>query len=467
MGRHPAAGPIHPRGAPLDDGERHERLDGGAHGRGSGHAHQQHRSEDDDRLRQEPDNSRSPPSRARSSRSATGTCSSGSRSCLPTARPSSPSRRRKVSCTRLPNSIRSATTGPRTKCRLNSRLASERDRACLKSEATTRAAWLRETGGNVEMKPLALAILVGSAFALSEPGFRLQDLRLQREATTLFPSSIRRRWRSSRPSMSASARAASPSRRTASSLLCASDDNTIEMIDTATPSNRRHAPLRPRPGTFRAPPDGNPLYVANEDDNLVTVVDIRSRRPSTRSRSASSRRAWGSARRQGAGEHFGNHQHGAFHRHRPRTRSSTTCWSIRGRASPSSSRRAEVWVIRRDRWHGHVIDTATREVKKKIAFEIPGLRPRRSSPSACALPRTARRPSSRSARPTASPWSTPRPTRSRNTCWSASASGTWPSRPTRRRSFDQRGLQRRVGHRCGEPGGHESIQVGRLPGAPS
>ena len=40
--------------------------------------------------------------------------------------------------------------------------------------------------------------------------------------------------------------------------------------------------------------------------------------------------------RQDRGQHVRDHEHGAFHRHRDASRSSRTCWSTAGRASPSS-----------------------------------------------------------------------------------------------------------------------------------
>ena len=60
--------------------------------------------------------------------------------------------------------------------------------------------------------------------------------------------------------------------------LCASDDDTIEMIDTATHEDRRHRchPVR-TPSSSCSRPTARRLYVANEDDNLVTVIDIESK----------------------------------------------------------------------------------------------------------------------------------------------------------------------------------------------
>ena len=69
---------------------------------------------------------------------------------------------------------------------------------------------------------------------------------------------------------------------------------------------------------------------------------------------------------------------------------------------------SEVWVSAEIGGTVSVIDPVKREVKKKITFEIAGLAARkRSSRSASISRATARPPLSRSARPTASRWSTP------------------------------------------------------------
>ena len=62
-------------------------------------------------------------------------------------------------------------------------------------------------------------------------------------------------------------------------LVCASDDDTIQIIDAADAAHHRQSAVRaripkPSPCTSR----GNPLYVSNEDDNMVTVIDVPSRK---------------------------------------------------------------------------------------------------------------------------------------------------------------------------------------------
>ena len=160
--------------------------------------------------------------------------------------------------------------------------------------------------------------------------------------TTPSRCSIPRRSQVTRPSRSAAGRAAitiSPDGKWL--YVCASDDNRVEVIDTATRKVVRSLKSGPDPELFVLAPTGNPLYIANEDDNQVTVVDVEknivARRGAGRGRAGGHGPQPG---RKGAGQHVGNHQHGPFHRHDEPTRSPTTSSSTRGRASPSSRRTA-------------------------------------------------------------------------------------------------------------------------------
>src|SRR4029077_8591045 len=59
---------------------------------------------------------------------------------------------------------------------------------------------------------------------------------------------------------------------------CASDDDTIQVLDAATLRIIGDLPSGPDPETFALHVSGNPLYVSNEDDNMVTVIDLPSRK---------------------------------------------------------------------------------------------------------------------------------------------------------------------------------------------
>ena len=51
----------------------------------------------------------------------------------------------------------------------------------------------------------------------------------------------------------------------------------MRVYDTATYEELPSLPSGPDPELFVLHPSGNPLYIANEDDNLVTVVDVETR----------------------------------------------------------------------------------------------------------------------------------------------------------------------------------------------
>jgi PQQ-dependent catabolism-associated beta-propeller protein len=56
--------------------------------------------------------------------------------------------------------------------------------------------------------------------------------------------------------------------------ILASDDNTVQVMDTETRRSSIICPPGPIPELGTCTPSGNPLYVANEDDNLVTAIDV-------------------------------------------------------------------------------------------------------------------------------------------------------------------------------------------------
>ena len=289
-------------------------------------------------------------------------------------------------------------------------------------------------GGNGMRKRLTVLPLLRDCARASGAGLRLQDLRLQRGRQHHHGDRFRERWRSSRRvpvgqrprgitiTHRRQVRAALRHRRRHGA-----DHRRGDLRD------RRHAALRTRSGALRAAPVGQaPLHRQ------------RGRQPRHRGRRRealaghrdSGRRRAGRhghlAGRQGHGEHVGNDEHGAFHRHRDQPdhpqragRYASALRRVQERTArrcgcrPRSAARSASSTPRRTR-------SSTRSPSRS-----PGCGPRRSSRSACASPRTARPPSWRSGRPTASRWSTPRPTRWRTTCSSASASGSSASRRTR------------------------------------
>ena len=112
-------------------------------------------------------------------------------------------------------------------------------------------------------------------------------------------------------------------------LVCASDDDTIQIIDTKTLQIVGDLPSGPDPETFA-------LHASaiRSTSPTRTTTWSRHRRADAqgdrrRSRPASSRRAWRSAPTASTHrEHLRNHQHGAFHRLRDHARWWPTCWSM-------------------------------------------------------------------------------------------------------------------------------------------
>ena len=57
--------------------------------------------------------------------------------------------------------------------------------------------------------------------------------------------------------------------------VCASDDDAVQVFEIGHhEAGGRPCPLGPIRSSSSCTPSGNPLYIANEDDNLVTVVDV-------------------------------------------------------------------------------------------------------------------------------------------------------------------------------------------------
>ena len=126
-------------------------------------------------------------------------------------------------------------------------------------------------------------------------------------------------------------------------------------------------PSGPDPELFTQDAAGKILYVANENDNTVTIIDRRKARPHRRDPG-----------RRRAGGHGASARTARSWSTRPRpptwrisstprrARSSPTCWSMRGRALPSSSATAPKCGYRpRSAAPCRVIDPVKREVTRQ------------------------------------------------------------------------------------------------------
>ena len=215
-------------------------------------------------------------------------------------------------------------------------------------------------------------------------------------------------------------------------LVAVGDDDTVEVYDTDTHERLHTLPSGPDPELFVLHPSGNPLYIANEDDNLVTVVDLETRQPITEIPVGVEPEGMGVSP---DGSVIVNTSETTNMAHFIDAESHEIVANVlvdqRPRFAEFKSDGSEVWVSSEIGGTVSVIDPEATRSSTRSSSRFPASGPSRSSPWACASPRTARRPSSRSGPPTAWRWWTPRPTRWRSICLWASASGSSASRPTR------------------------------------
>jgi PQQ-dependent catabolism-associated beta-propeller protein len=157
--------------------------------------------------------------------------------------------------------------------------------------------------------------------------------------------------------------------------LCASDDDTIQILDTATREIVGTLPSGPDPELFVLSPDGRTLYVANEDDNLVTVIDLERRAVVTEIPVGVEPEGMGVSP---DGKVLVNTSETTNMAHFIDTATHQITDSVpvdaRPRFAEFTSDGSEVWVSSEIGGTVSVIDAATRKLKRKIGFEVPGLR---------------------------------------------------------------------------------------------
>ena len=158
-------------------------------------------------------------------------------------------------------------------------------------------------------------------------------------------------------------------------IVCASDDNTLQVFDAKTYRIREGSAVGPRSGA------AHPAHVRQPALRLERGRQPRHRRRHPqrqrhhrRPGRRRARRHGHQPRRQGAGQHVGNDEHGPLHRHDDVSRTSTTCWSTTARAwrefTPDGK---QVWVSAEIGGTVTVIDAATRKILGKVTFEIQGI----------------------------------------------------------------------------------------------
>jgi PQQ-dependent catabolism-associated beta-propeller protein len=158
-------------------------------------------------------------------------------------------------------------------------------------------------------------------------------------------------------------------------LVCASDDDTVQVFDASTYELVGTLPSGPDPELFVLSPDGSKLYIANEDDNLVTVIDMQARsmvneipvgvEPEGMGVSPDGKTIVNTSETTNMAHFIDSESHEITH---------NVLVDARPRFAEYKKDGSEVWISSEIGGTVSVIDDKTREIKKKISFEIPGLR---------------------------------------------------------------------------------------------
>jgi PQQ-dependent catabolism-associated beta-propeller protein len=156
--------------------------------------------------------------------------------------------------------------------------------------------------------------------------------------------------------------------------VCASDDDTIEILDTGTLKIIGTLPSGPDPELMDISPDGKLMYVANEDDNMVTVVDIESRQmlseipvgvePEGIGVSHDGKWAVNTSETTNMAHFINTDTHEI---------TDNVLVDQRPRFAEWTKDDAEIWVSAEIGGTVSVIDNASRALKSKITFQIPGV----------------------------------------------------------------------------------------------
>ena len=216
-------------------------------------------------------------------------------------------------------------------------------------------------------------------------------------------------------------------------LICASDEDTVQVLDVATNKIVGDLPSGPDPELLNIHPSGSPVYIANEDDNLLTVIDLATRKvlaevevgvePEGVGISPDGKTVVVTSETTNMAHFIDTETYEIV---------DNVLVGTRPRFAEFTADGSQLWVTSEVAGTVSVIDAKTRKIIKIIGFEIPGVQPENMQPVGVRVAegRHQRR-SWRWVRPITSRSSTPRHSRSSNISWSASGCGSLPSRPTR------------------------------------
>jgi PQQ-dependent catabolism-associated beta-propeller protein len=156
--------------------------------------------------------------------------------------------------------------------------------------------------------------------------------------------------------------------------ICASDDDTIQVLDTETRKVLGDLPSGPDPELLVLSPDDALIYAANEDDNMVTVIDIASKVAVAEIPVGVEPEGMGVSH---DGKWIVNTSETTNMAHFIDADTFEITDNVlvdqRPRFAEWTSDDAEIWVSSEIGGTVSVIDNATRAIKHKIAFAIPGV----------------------------------------------------------------------------------------------
>jgi PQQ-dependent catabolism-associated beta-propeller protein len=156
--------------------------------------------------------------------------------------------------------------------------------------------------------------------------------------------------------------------------ICASDDNTIQVLDTESRKVVGNLPSGPDPELLVLSPDDALIYVANEDDNMVTVVDIASKAAVTEIPVGVEPEGMGVSH---DGKWIVNTSETTNMAHFINADTLDITDNVlvdqRPRFAEWTSDDTEIWVSSEIGGTVSVIDNATRQIKHKVTFEVPGV----------------------------------------------------------------------------------------------